>query len=333
MDEKPLLFYEYIAMIRYSMSPKERKEIDVQTLYDFVNIINKSYKSKYPIPLSWLAKWLGYKEIRTLKDFLLQRRRKGGNHVYTKEIDYKVVPTFEESGQKSKSIFLTLACFKDICQQVPMEKAHTIRKYFTMTEALYRDAIQMKMSNRRQNYKSEEEIESAYAYDDDHMPGDGNITYFDLIIQHGMTFYKVGHTKQGRIRLVNLRGDYPGKHQYAKVIRIHENVALEEIIKAISERWMISCSKPPCPKEIILTKNFPVNHVLTAARAGLDTAFRTLKDLESEPLSAQEIPGTPSDSSAPFMFRRRGQYYLLKDGQSKKVFRQSLKSAREKNWL
>ena len=66
-----------------------------------------------------------------------------------------------------------------------------------MTEALYRDAIQMKMSNRRQNYKSEEEIESAYAYDDDHMPGDGNITYFDLIIQREWHFTKSDTQSRG----------------------------------------------------------------------------------------------------------------------------------------
>ena len=317
MDGQPLILYEFLTMIRYSMPPEDRKLIDFTTLEEFVQIVNSHHSSKFPIAVTWLAKWLGYTEERTLRDFILHRKRVNKSIEYKEDKDYHSEWVRTSKNQRKVEMYLSVDCFKDVCQQVPMEKGRTIRKYFIMVEQLYRDALQMKMSNRRESYRSEEEIENAYSFDDGNMPADGNITYLDLIIQHGKTFYKVGHTKQGRIRLVNLRGDYPGTHQFAKVVRVHANVALEEIIKTLSEKWMIQCSKAPCPREIILTKNFPVQDVVQASTEALQFGFRRLNELET--LHGTTSSSEQSDQGTPFEFRRKGKRHKLLRGTNTEI--------------
>jgi hypothetical protein len=151
------------------------------------------------------------------------------------------------------------------------------------------------------------------------MPADGNIVYLDEILQHGNKFYKIGHTKSGRIRLVGLRMDYPGIHRYKKIIRVHENVALEEIIKALSEKWIIKCSKPPCPKEITITKDYPVKQVITAALGGLNYA----KSLLATSLEKGDIQthNDIQDSSVhtPFLFRRKKKMHRLLHGHNEEI--------------
>jgi hypothetical protein len=255
---------------------------------------------------------LGYKDERTLRDFFFQRKRLFDKFAYKEGIHYESIPIRTKKNQNSNAVFLSIPCFKDVCQQVGMEKGHTIRKYFSQVEDLYRDALQMRWSNRRQKYHSEEEIDTTYSLDDNEMPEDGNIRYFDLIIQHGKTFYKIGHTKQGRIRMVNLRSDYPGKHHFAKVIRIHQNVALEEIIKALSEKWMLQCSGSPCPKEIILTNDFPIDDVLTASQEALAYGFERLHQLQDSHANVLNTSSdSDSDSNTTFEFRRKGHMYQL----------------------
>jgi hypothetical protein len=46
MDQDPLLFEEYVASIKYSMTPEERKEVSEPVLRDFIWIVNQQHKSR-----------------------------------------------------------------------------------------------------------------------------------------------------------------------------------------------------------------------------------------------------------------------------------------------
>jgi hypothetical protein len=316
MDANALHFEEYIVSILYSMTPEERKLIDENVLREFVTILEHSnLQDRFAISLNRAVGWLGHKSERHLADLLFPRRlnktEKKSN--YVEDVDYTIRKVRTAKNQLKNEIFLSIDCFKDLCQRMNIPQSKTIRKYLSKVETIHRDSVSRILSVRTGSYKTAEQLHAAYSFDDGTIPEDGNIVYFDVILQHGRQFYKIGHTKHGRIRLQALRMDYPGLHHFKNVIRIHHNVALEEIIKALSEKWQVKCSTPPCPKEVFFTKDYPVEAITEASLYGWKASEKKLQEL----LHRKELkPGSLGDSNmqTPFQFNRRKRHYLLRNG-------------------
>jgi hypothetical protein len=94
-------------MIRYNMTSDERKTIDFQTLEEFVKIVNTQYATKFPRPLSWLGRWLGYTDERTLRDFIL--KKSSNNHpLFEGEKDYKINEVPTPKNQRTTEMHLSL---------------------------------------------------------------------------------------------------------------------------------------------------------------------------------------------------------------------------------
>lgn len=142
MEQKDSLCEEYLYSVQCLMTSQERNEINEEVLRHFVQILTQRYSDPFPIPMSWVTKWLGYERERYLKDLFFQRGRIQKSANYTKKKDYDELRFRTQKNQVKIEIMLSISCFKDLCQRSNTSKARTIRKYFEKVESIYRNGIQ-----------------------------------------------------------------------------------------------------------------------------------------------------------------------------------------------
>jgi hypothetical protein len=80
---------------------------------------------------------------------------------------------------------------------------------------------------------------------------------------------KPGSTRNGLIRKVGLKRDYPGKHRFSKIFRDKHPEAFEEVFKELSLPWQQQCSNHPMPTEIEYGADMPADELWEATETGL----------------------------------------------------------------
>jgi hypothetical protein len=78
----------------------------------------------------------------------------------------------------------------------------------------------------------------------------GELAYLESISQNDVEWDKVGHTGNWPQRATNLRFRYPGKHKVLHQKAMKHPSAQEECYKRLREKDSLTCTEPPCPKEI-----------------------------------------------------------------------------------
>ena len=118
-----LAFIDFLK--KYSIIPN-------QFLVDFYKIFNNSEldSNEINIDLDIVIKWLNITKYGA-KNTLLKS--------YKKNIDYnilKIKKTEGSGGHNKEKIFITINCFKKICQLTKSKKGNEVREYFIHVESL-----------------------------------------------------------------------------------------------------------------------------------------------------------------------------------------------------
>lgn len=276
----PSIRKEFITHI-YNILPKNSKnEIFKPFLNEFLDKITDETK-EFPISVIEMANWLSIQKSNVVRMI---------DENYTKEKDYIMV----KEERKTKPItdyFLTIACFQDVCLRMKSEKSKLIRIYFITIEKAYREWFSETVYDRRKFEDfavTKEKIEQEEEFD---LP-DEPLVYEDEIKQRGVTYKKWGHTKNGNIRIQQLKAQYPGQHKVSNFKVTNHPQALEECLHRLAEKWRVPCTGSPCPTEIFYSDGFDSKSAMDACVKGqsyTDTLFKTMSQSKlKEPNSLQK---------------------------------------------
>jgi hypothetical protein len=301
----------YMTLLSESVPPDEREGIDNNTLYQFLLILENSTTEKFPISAEWLAHWMQIQNVEAFYKRIEGRKfSKSGSKMHAPYVngrDYVVKWVTKESGQKAKTIFVSLSCFKDILQRMTNSRSHIIRKYFVLAEMLYRDMAHYHIDSNKKAFAMESKKEGIVDYETKPQ------AYLDSITTKEGDWWKPGHTNNLEHRRTNLRLTYPAlKHVFTKQQVMKHPEALEECFKLLAENWKLVCDEKPCPTEIHYSKDMPADQMWHACQDTVQYSKRRLQELLK---SNAHIPTQhPTSINSPFTFRKGRRLYTLKNG-------------------
>jgi phage anti-repressor protein/predicted GIY-YIG superfamily endonuclease len=208
-------------MISFIDFLKKYSTIPNSFLDDFFNIFNKTsrYNSDKEIDIEIVAKWL-----KVQKHKLRETLKK----TYKKDIDYiveKVYKPFGKGGQTKKNVFITVNCFKKICQLTKSKMGNQVRDYFIQVESLlnkYKDYIIEGMQNKITKLEKDQKPKVN--------PESGVIYIFRTPNSSENSLYKIGRTKDLKKRL---QSHQSGLSHDIEVLFYYESENIVKIEKCI----------------------------------------------------------------------------------------------------
>jgi len=207
-----LAFIDFLK--KYSIIPN-------QFLVDFYKIFNNSEldSNEINIDLDIVIKWLNITKYGA-KNTLLKS--------YKKNIDYnilKIKKTEGSGGHNKEKIFITINCFKKICQLTKSKKGNEVREYFIQVESLL---------NKYKNYIIDGMKEKIIKLEKDQKPKinpvEGIIYIFQTPNSKENSLYKIGKTKDLKKRLQSHQS--PLSHDI-EVLFYYESKNINKIEKCI----------------------------------------------------------------------------------------------------
>ena len=184
-------------------------------------------------------------------------------------VDYVKKWETTKSGRRQVKFWLTLSCFKDICQR--SRGGETVRKFFVIAEKLLRDHTERVIAGRP--FDTHLDLKQIERYTPENEASDlGSFAYLDHIRQVDPRTGKVylsskpGSTRDGPIRKIGLKRDQPGEHNFAKVYRDKHPEAFEELYKELSLPWQQRCMDHPTPTELEYAADLPEDRALGSYR-------------------------------------------------------------------
>lgn len=215
-------------MIEFIDFLKKYSNIPNQFLDDFYKIFNHTTinSNEINIDLDNVIKWLNitkYGAKNTLKKS------------YKKDIDYKIIKLKKSTGSgghNNEKIYITIQCFKKICQLTKSSKGNQVREYFIQVESLlnkYKDYIiegmQEKITKLEKNLKPKIN------------PEKGVIYIFQTPNSTENSLYKIGRTKDLKKRLQSHQS--PLSHNIDILFYYESNniIEIESCIKTLMKEY------------------------------------------------------------------------------------------------
>lgn len=197
-------------------------KIDKNFILDFFDIRNNYHvKNNYPfiINLEVVSLWLNTNK-RDLKKTLVAS--------YLVNIDYivagSVLPaSSKHGGHNKKYVYLTVECFKMLCMRSNTKKADEVRKYYIQIEELideYKQFIIEAQSNEI-NKLEYELIKEKY-------PEDSHFYIYEI-----NNLYKIGATKNLKLRFKNINSSHPYSIKPILTIRTDYPYQIEKCVQSI----------------------------------------------------------------------------------------------------
>jgi phage anti-repressor protein len=179
-------------MITFIDFLKKYSTIPNQFLDDFYKIFNHTTinSNEINIDLDNVIKWLNitkYGAKNTLKKS------------YKKDIDYKILKikkSYGSGGHNKEKIYITVQCFKKICQLTKSKMGNQVREYFIQVESLlnkYKDYIIDGMQEKITKLEKNQNPKIS--------PEKGVIYIFQTPNSQENSLYKIGRTKDLKKRL------------------------------------------------------------------------------------------------------------------------------------
>ena len=258
-------------MITFIDFLKKYSTIPNQFLDDFYKIFNHTIidSNEINIDLDNVIKWLQIKK-QSAKDTLTKS--------YKKNIDYKILKIKKQhgsGGHNKEKIYITVNCFKKICQLTKSKMGNQVRDYFIIVESLlnkYKDYIingmQEKITKLEKDQKPKVNPESGVIY----IFKTANITENSL--------YKIGRTKDLKKRLQSHQS--PLAHDIEVLFYYESNniIEIENCIKALMKKYQYRKYKEVYKINIDIIKSLVEN----CDKIIIDTEQKVkLSELKDEP--------------------------------------------------
>ncbi len=207
---------------------KKYSTIPNQFLEDFYKIFNntKINNNDINIDLDNVIKWLNitkYGAKNTLKKS------------YKKDIDYKILKIKKihgSGGHNKEKIYITVNCFKKICQLTKSKKGNEVREYFIQVESLlnkYKDYIIEGMQEKISKLEKDQKPKIN--------PKSGVIYIFQTPNSKENSLYKIGRTKDLKKRLQSHQSSLSHDLQVLFYYESENIVKIEKCIKLMMKEY------------------------------------------------------------------------------------------------